>query len=235
MLSGQELLSSNSVFSMLTPGQMGHVLYEHGGVPKSMIEAVGKMICIDVNAGDEVVRDGNKGDRYYLIKEGEAEVWKPDPETGVCHCVARLGPGDTFGEEALLLGGFRNATVRMLTAGVLLELEEEYFNSYLRRRLVKEVTPQQAQVMARRKDTQWLDCRFHIEYSEVRIPGAQLVPLHVLRQSVHALDRDRRYLVYCRSGRRSICAAYLLCERGFNAVSVAGGIREWPYAVEHDG
>jgi rhodanese-related sulfurtransferase len=99
-------------------------------------------------------------------------------------------------------------------------------------RLVEEVTPDQARVMARHEDTEWLDCRFDIEYSEKHIPGARLIPLHTLRKTSHELDHGKRYLVYCRSGKRSVCATYLLRERGFNAVSVKGGIRDWRYALE---
>jgi len=111
-------------------------------------------------------------------------------------------------------------------------LEEDAFNSILRSRLVEEVTSYQAHAMARHEDTEWLDCRFDIEYSDEHIPGAQLIPLDTLRKSIHELDYYKRYLVYCRSGRRSVCATYLLRERGFNAVSVKGGILNWPYALE---
>ena len=228
----QELLSNNPVFSTLTNRQMEHFMSEHIGALEGFDEAFGKMKTVKVDAGDEIVRYRDHGDRYYIIKEGRAEVWKPDLETDIWSCVARLGPGDVFGEEAILVGGFRNATVRMITPGVLLVLEEDVFNSALRSRLVEEVTPEQAHVMARRKDAQWLDCRFDFEYSEVRIPKAQLLPLHTLRQSTHELDHGRRYLVYCRSGQRSVCATYLLRERGFNAFSVRGGVRDWPYALE---
>jgi len=228
-----ELLSNNPVFSTLTNRQIKHFMSEHIGALEGLDEAFGKMTTVQVKAGDEIVRYRDRGDRYYLIKEGRAEVWKPDPETDIWSCVDRLDPGDTFGEEALLVGGFRNATVRMITPGELLALEEDVFNIVLRSRLVEEVTSEQAQVMGKSNDAQWLDCRFDFEYSEVRIPKAQLLPLHTLRQSMHELDHCRRYLVYCRSGQRSVCATYLLCERGFNAFSVKGGIRDWPYALEH--
>ena len=228
----QELPSNSPVLSTLTNRQMEHFMSEHIGAIEGFDEAFGKMTPVNVNAGDEIVRYRDRGDRYYLIKEGRAEVWKPDLETDILSCVDQLGPGDTFGEEAILVEGFRNATVRMITSGVLLALEENVFNITLRSRLVEEVTPEQAQVMAKSEDTKWLDCRFDLEYSEVRIPKAQLLPLHTLRQSTHQLDHCRRYLVYCRSGKRSVCATYLLRERGFSAWSVKGGVRDWPYALE---
>ena len=228
----QTRLRNNPVFAKLTPKQMEHVMCEHIGILEGIDEAFDKMRPVKVHANDEIVRHREIGDCYYIIKEGRAEVWRPDPDTDVWSCVDQLGPGDVFGEEALLVGGYRNATVRMVTKGVLLVLEEEFFNSILRSRLVEEVTHDQARMMARYEDTEWLDCRFDIEYSEEHIPGAQLIPLHILRKTCHDLDHDKRYLVYCRSGRRSVCATYLLRERGFNAVSVKGGIRDWTYALE---
>lgn len=232
MNTNQARLSNNPVFSKLTLKQMEHVMSEHIGVLDGISEAFCKMKTVNVDTNDEIVQYRDNGDRYYIIKEGKAEVWKPDWETDVWSCVDQLGPGDVFGEEAILVGGFRNATVRMITPGVLLVLEEDDFNSILRSRLVEEVTSYQAHVMARYEDTEWLDCRFDIEYSEEHIPGAQLMPLHTLRKSIHELDHSKRYLVYCRSGRRSVCAAYLLRERGFSVVSVKGGVLNWPYALE---
>ena len=232
MNTNQARLSNNPVFSTLTLKQMEHVMSEHIGVLVGISEAFCKMKTVNVDTNDEIVQYRDNGDRYYIIKEGKAEVWKPDWETDVWSCVDQLGPGDVFGEEAILVGGFRNATVRMITPGVLLVLEEDDFNSILRSRLVEEVTSYQAHVMARHEDTEWLDCRFDIEYSEEHIPGAQLMPLPTLRKSIHELDHSKRYLVYCRSGRRSVCAAYLLRERGFSAVSVKGGVLNWPYALE---
>ena len=52
------------------------------------------------------------------------------------------------------------------------------------------------------------------------------------REGVFTVDPQPRYIVYCRSGRRSRAAVFLLRERGVQAVSLTGGIREWPYEVE---
>jgi NADH dehydrogenase len=56
--------------------------------------------------GQEVFRQGDLGDRIYAILEGEAEVIVGD------EVLARLGPGELFGEMALLDHTTRNATVR---------------------------------------------------------------------------------------------------------------------------
>ena len=56
-------------------------------------------------AGETIIRKGDLGNEFFLVSEGEVEVIRAD------HEVARLGPGDFFGEVALISGEPRNATV----------------------------------------------------------------------------------------------------------------------------
>ena len=88
--------------------------------------------------------------------------------------------------------------------------------------------------MLKRGAAKLLDCRYQMEYEESRIPGAQLVTLDNLRrEGVFSIDPDLTYIVYCRSGRRSNAAAFLLRERGIRALSLTRGIKDWPYEVDN--
>ena len=62
-----------------------------------------------VAAGDDVVRQGAGGAGFFVIEEGEAEVTVDGERRGT------LGPGDYFGEIALLTGSERTATVTAKT------------------------------------------------------------------------------------------------------------------------
>mgnify|MGYP000471637607 CR=1 FL=1 len=185
-----------------------------------------------VEAGEIIVTQGEKGENYYLIESRRAEVWRSDPVTDEISLAATLGPGDAFGEEAVILDGFRNATVKMITSGKLLVLDQKVFTSVLRANHVTEVDAEEARRRIAADEAQWLDCRYEMEYDEARIAGSRLVELDTIRDACAILDKSRSYIVYCRSGRRSACAAFLLRERGIDAVSLRGGLRDWPFAVE---
>jgi len=195
-------------------------------------EVFRRMYPKEVHPGETVVKERDKGDCYYLIDSGEAEVMRTDPFTDETGCVAKLGPGDAFGEEALLQDAYRNATVTMTTPGSLLVLDKDDFDELIKTNLVEEISADRALEMVTQGEARWLDCRYGMEYEESRISGASLIPLDRLRWDVHQLDPDITYIVYCRSGRRSKAGAFLLRERNINALSMAGGIRDWPFEVD---
>ena len=69
-----------------------------------------------------MVREGEPGDRYYVVEDGHLEV----SVAGRAHRV-ELGAGDGFGEIALLRGVPRTATVRAVGAARLWALDRRAF------------------------------------------------------------------------------------------------------------
>lgn len=75
-----------------------------------------------------------------------------------------------------------------------------------------------------------LDVRQPEEYEAGHIPGATLIPLGELEARQGELDRNKKIIAYCRSGRRSMAAAIALCGLGFKGVQhLDGGILDWSY------
>jgi CRP-like cAMP-binding protein len=76
---------------------------------------------VNAAAGDEIVRQGEAGDRFYLIKSGALDV-QIDGKL-----VQTLEPGDSFGEIALLRDLPRTATVKARTEAALYALDQRQF------------------------------------------------------------------------------------------------------------
>jgi CRP-like cAMP-binding protein len=210
-----------------------HLKVFHKVPLENVQQAFDRMVERTVSAGETIVTQGEPGDSYYIILSGDAEVWVTDPLTDETTRVAVLTDKDAFGEEALLLGGNRTATVRMNTPGRLLVLSKTDFDQLLKPNMVEEVSAERALHLLQQGEAKLLDCRYEMEYEESRIPGAHWVPLSKLRrEGVFELDSAQTYIVYCRSGRRSNAAAFLLNERGIRALSLTGGIKDWPYEVD---
>lgn len=200
---------------------------------ENVATAIRRLAERPVAAGETVVTQGEPGDAYYILLDGEADVFEDDPATGTPVLVNRLSDGDSFGEEALLADTPRTATVRMTTPGHLLVLSRTDFDRLIRPPMVGIVAPRAAQADLERGTDRLLDCRSPAEHALSRIPGAGPMPLDRLRHDgVFQIDPQARYIVYCRNGRRSRAAAFLLHERGIRARSLDGGIAGWPYAVD---
>jgi CRP-like cAMP-binding protein len=85
--------------------------------------------------GARVVRQGDVGDTFYVILEGEARVVGASGRT-----VNRLRPGEFFGEISLLDGGPRTADVVAATPLTMLALSRKSFLAVLRSEPVVAVT-----------------------------------------------------------------------------------------------
>lgn len=71
-----------------------------------------------------------------------------------------------------------------------------------------------------------LDVRTIEEYKSGHLRDATLIPVQVLSQNLGMLkqDKDKKIIVYCRTGSRSVTASRILEENGFTPLNVKGGI-----------
>jgi CRP/FNR family transcriptional regulator, cyclic AMP receptor protein len=93
------------------------------GLPEAEFDELATAISeVEVEAGTKVVTVDDYGTAVYFIEQGEADVLDEGDEA-----TETLGPGDTFGEIALLLTGERSATVVARTPMQLLSLSGQDF------------------------------------------------------------------------------------------------------------
>jgi len=92
--------------------------------PEKLAWLAGRLRTKPAEAGDVIVRQGEPGEVCYIIRSGRVDVLRADPD-GEDVSLTRLGPGDLFGESALLTDGPRNATVLALEATELLVLRRD--------------------------------------------------------------------------------------------------------------
>ncbi|MGH3033479.1 MAG: cyclic nucleotide-binding domain-containing protein, partial [Gaiellaceae bacterium] len=104
---GLALLRSVPIFTPLPAATLEHL--------------AASLVPVRVEPGRDVMRQGEPGDRFYVLKAGEVDV------TIDGRRVSKLGPGSYFGEIALLRAGPRTATVTARDSAELMALEREEF------------------------------------------------------------------------------------------------------------
>ncbi len=108
-----ESLKGFPLFAELTPGTLANV--------------ADSMTMIEFPAGSIIVREGDRGDLFYVIGEGKVEVVSESTQERI----AELGAGNYFGEIALLQDRPRTATVRAIDDTLCYSLSKEKFQETL--------------------------------------------------------------------------------------------------------
>lgn len=78
-----------------------------------------------------------------------------------------------------------------------------------------------------------LDVREVDEFAEGHIIDAVNLPLSELKQEIELdLNKEKKYVVICQSGNRSIEASNILFEAGYDLVNVSEGMSSWDGLIE---
>ncbi len=116
--SAVELLRSVPLFADLEEGELER--FSHVAVPRSF------------PAGTRVFHEGDSSDACYIVSEGSFRVTREHSD-GRAITLATLGPGEIFGELAMLDGDRRSASAESITDGTLLALPANDVRSLLSR------------------------------------------------------------------------------------------------------
>ena len=181
-----------------------------------------KLEPLMVKTGAPVIRQGEEGDYYYIIKEGEFSVSRKNDQ-GKVSLVNKLKRGGVFGEEALLTGEPRNANIVAMTDGIVMRLAKADFVDLLKKPLIAYVTVDEAQDRLRR-GARLVDVRSAVDFQQGALKGSVNIPITDLRGRLRELDTIYSYVLYCRSGVQSEVAAFLLRQRGFDVAVLRNGL-----------
>jgi CRP/FNR family transcriptional regulator len=116
--SAVELLRSVPLFADLEEGELER--FSQVAVPRSF------------PAGTRVFHEGDSSDACYIVREGSFRVTREHSD-GRAITLATLGPGEIFGELAMLDGDTRSASAESITDGTLLALPANDVRSLLGR------------------------------------------------------------------------------------------------------
>ena len=114
---------------MLTTDLLTRVALLRALAPEHLERIAGAARAVEFDEGDHIVEAGDAGGSLFVIVEGSVQVLYPGHETDVQ--LAVLGPGDFFGEMALLNAKPRSATVRARTLVRALEVEQDAFHKLI--------------------------------------------------------------------------------------------------------
>lgn len=204
--------------------KMRHIMAFKNMPPANIKLLLERMESVPVKQGDVVIEQGSEGDYYYVLTDGKAKVTRTVE-------LAELNPGASFGEEALVSGGARNASITMTSDGIIMRLSKDHFNELLKEPLLNRVSPDEARVRVA-KGARWLDVRHAKEFAYSHLPKALNIPLHEIRMRMEELDKNTHYICYCGTGRRSSAAAFLLIQQGYEVSVLNGGVQVMPQDLQ---
>jgi rhodanese-related sulfurtransferase len=184
----------------------------------------------EVKTGDMIITEGDEGDFYYLLHRGKALVLKYNEVSGEQVEVAKLGPGASFGEDALLSDSPRSSSIKMLSDGIVLKLAKDDFIQLVQHPLSETVNYNEATAIIEQGGI-WLDVRSPEKYEQAHLEGAINMPYQTLRFQIPSLSDEHHYVIVSQSGRRGIASGFLFIERGFHVSILDGGYDKLPDGI----
>lgn len=180
-----------------------------GGHLFNTVSAIGlqKLIRVmstrKVQKDEQIIRKGDKGNTFYVLSAGYAEIVQDEP-------IASLGPGDFFGEDALISGMQRNVDVTMSADGELRCMSAEAFHGLLANKIIKN--------KALSSRTLRLDVSLAGNCLENGMRNEiSHIPVALLRDSLNQLGFENSYVITGDTMPECRLATFILLHHGFKA------------------
>eukprot|EP00035_Acanthoeca_spectabilis_P019844 m.429899 g.429899 ORF g.429899 m.429899 type:complete len:358 (-) comp17088_c0_seq1:70-1143(-) len=108
---------------------IGNVLFQHLEEDE-LTDVLDAMFKVEPKEGDEVIKQGDEGDNFYVVEDGSTDVII-DSGDGQPKVVSEIGKGGSFGELALIYGTPRAATIKCKTDCVLWAIDRDSYRRIL--------------------------------------------------------------------------------------------------------
>lgn len=180
--------------------------------PASIQALLGALEPVQFGADEIIFNQGEAPDYYYIVSRGRCVVTRREAGQQSLLQLAALGPGGTFGEDALIASSSRNATVKTVDPSVVLRLRPDEFRKRLEQPLVRMVDQREVGAL-RGKGAVMLYIHFAAAY--VKSEKGITIPYAELRARMRGLDGSVHYVVISDNVMVSAAAAFLLTQNGF--------------------
>ena len=183
-----------------------------------------KLEDVPLKKGKIVIKEGDIEDQnYYIIKQGQCIVSRLDRKTGRQKPLAILKTGLGFGEEALITGTARGASVSMKNNGVVMKLDKKDFIDLLVKPLIQIIDKSELS-NSTEEEFKYVDVRSKIEYETNGIKDSIHCPIRSVRDQIPQLDPDTHYIIYSNSENRASSVAFLFIQQDLEVSVLREGV-----------
>jgi CRP-like cAMP-binding protein len=190
---------------------------------KSVLRTMVQRIeLLQVHAGETIFRKGEVGDCFYIIRDGNCRVFDTAPD-GQTVELATLGPGDTFGEDSLIVGIPRGASIEMQSDGTLARLNKADFETLIKNPMLQGVGVEEAKLMFA-DGASIVDVRNRKEFERCAVPDSRHVALTDLRRERRGFDKQTTYIAVSDRELEAALAAFLIAQKGLDVRYLQGEV-----------
>ena len=190
--------------------------------PTNIQELFKRFKTRQVTSGEIIIKQGEPGDYFYMIKTGSVSVHVE--MNGKVNQVAKLTAGQSFGQDALVSDLPRNATIMATAPCELGMLTEADFEDLLLSPVIEVITPAEIEEAARVQGTQVQILNLY-QPDDLQPEAAAeelAIPFMALRNHIHEFSKEIVYVVRGpASPKINLLGAYLLNEAGHTAYVLA--------------
>ena len=190
--------------------------------PTNIQELFKRFKTRQVTSGEIIIKQGEPGDYFYMIKTGAVSVHVE--MNGKVNQVAKLTAGQSFGQDALVSDLPRNATIMATAPCELGMLTEADFEDLLLSPVIEVITPAEIEEAARVQGTQVQILNLY-QPDDLQPEAAAeelAIPFMALRNHIHEFSKEIVYVVRGpASPKINLLGAYLLNEAGHTAYVLA--------------